>query len=114
MVTNLLYSYMIQYMSERVEQGLRARRERRLKEEGLIERGWISTGDLPYAIGRKVPKMNSNMIANNIISFLKMVLEKQDDTYSDTNITKVGRKTFVSPELAVKIEEEVTSVYRVK
>ena len=101
-------------MSERTEKMFAERTERRRMESGLLEKGWRSTGDVPYSIQRRLQKVSSATIATNVNEFLKQVLTDESAEFAEANMTKVGYKTFVSPELEAKIEERVKKRFDLK
>ena len=94
------------------ERVLRERDERRASVKELTEMGWRSTGDIPFSLERKIPNASSHTIETNMKLFLEAVLEKEGADYPEANIIKMGKtKTFFSPDLIGKIEEEVRAYY---
>ena len=90
----------------------RERVEKKAQIADLLEKGWVSTGDLPYILERRIPKSKSTVIFGFIRKFLTAALEKQDDAYRNSNVAKLDLKTtYVSPDLASKIQEEVERYY---
>ncbi|OGG79305.1 hypothetical protein A3A39_01910 [Candidatus Kaiserbacteria bacterium RIFCSPLOWO2_01_FULL_54_13] len=98
-------------MSEDMKQVLRERAERRARENELVEKGWLSTGDVPYSIERRFPRAKSGIVVSKIRVLLQQALEGEDDAYRAANIVRVEIKTFISPDLALKIEEKVKEFY---
>lgn len=78
----------------------------------LKRKGWQSTADLPYAIEQSI-KRSAGTIAAYFPRFLGQTLARKSDEYGKEHIKKIGVKTFVSPDLAREIEEEVKKFYRI-
>ncbi|MCR4325426.1 MAG: hypothetical protein NUV59_01300 [Patescibacteria group bacterium] len=95
--------------SEQAQRVLAIRQE----EARLSGAGWSSTGDLPYSIGRSIGK-SPYTITTYFSGFLAAALkaaEAEEEGYTDENVKKVGRKTFISEDLAERITKVVEEYF---
>ena len=82
--------------------------ERREKERArtgeLKAKKWVSTGDLPYKFATELNKL-SGFFENHIPAYVREVLSDEGEEYARNNTEKIGRKTFISPDLIQKVRE---------
>ena len=101
-------------MSERSERIFAERSERRSQERELVQNGFKSTGDLPYVFAHKHSKLSSNALTSCMSDIVKFAMKKQDQEYCKANAVKIGIKTFLSPDLQEKVEDEVKKYFNLK
>lgn len=82
------------------------KQENKVQETEYVEKGWVSTGDLPYRLARSL-QMKSPSAAADLQHVIRDFIANLDDTYRDENLKPIGRKKFASPDFVAKIEENL-------
>lgn len=63
----------------------------------LMEKGWISTGDVPYRFSRVLCR-SSGTIGSHLSRILERLLEALGDEYRSAHVRRIGCRRFISPD----------------
>ncbi len=100
-------------MIGKAEKMFQERRQRQGEADELLRIGWKSTGDIPFIIAHSLGR-SSSTIQTQFMNFLKESLKEETQEYRLNNLKKVGRKTFISPDLIGKVEEKIRDFYKTR